>query len=101
MADHGTSGSKQDQSKRDRAKLAKFLARLVVAPETTFTFRGRKPDQTFGWDRDEAEAELATLLLQIDVLYPDGHVDWLDHDAVTAAIEKSTGWRKKMDLAPR
>ena len=63
MAEQVTSASNQA-----RAKEAKFLARLCVAPDSKFTFRSRKPDQTFGWDRVEAEAELANVLAEIDVL---------------------------------
>ncbi len=29
-----------------------------------------------------------------NLLYGDGHVEWLDHDGVTAALDKSTKWRQ-------
>ena len=50
------------------AKEEKFLSRLVIRPDSSFAFKKRKPDQTFGWEKDWADEELATLLLEIDVL---------------------------------
>src|SRR6478736_4040216 len=46
----------------------KVLARLIVRPGADFTFKRRKPDETFGWDKETAKAELVELLGKIDVL---------------------------------
>ena len=63
MADLG-----RPASKKSNAKEAKFLSRLVVAPDSNFRFSKRKPDQTFGWDKEGAAVELADLLTRIDLL---------------------------------
>ncbi|MCU1393283.1 MAG: Polyphosphate:AMP phosphotransferase [Ilumatobacteraceae bacterium] len=55
-------------AKQVEAKVAKFLARLRVKPESDFVFKQRTPDQDFGWERADAERELAVLLLDIDRL---------------------------------
>ena len=46
----------------------KVLARLIVRPGSNFSFRRRKPDETFGWDKQEAKLELEDLLGKIDIL---------------------------------
>lgn len=46
----------------------KVLARLAVRPGSTFSFKRRKPDETYGWDKDAAKAELIEVLGKIDVL---------------------------------
>ena len=46
----------------------KVLNRLAVRPGSNFSFKRRKPDETFGWDKDAAKAELAEMLVKIDVL---------------------------------
>jgi PPK2 family polyphosphate:nucleotide phosphotransferase len=46
----------------------KVLARLAVRPGSNFSFKRRKPDETFGWDKETAKAELVEVLGKIDVL---------------------------------
>lgn len=46
----------------------KVLARVAVRPGSNFTFKRRKPDETFGWDKEASKAELVELLAKIDVL---------------------------------
>ncbi|MCU1354417.1 MAG: Polyphosphate:AMP phosphotransferase, partial [Acidimicrobiales bacterium] len=46
----------------------KVVARLAVRPGSNFSFKRRKPDDTCGWDKDAAKAELVEVLDKIDVL---------------------------------
>ncbi len=46
----------------------KLLARLMVKPGANFTLKRRNPDETFGWDKAAAKAELADVTERIDVL---------------------------------
>ncbi len=41
---------------------------MAVRPGSTFSFKRRKPDETFGWEKETAKAELIELLGKIDVL---------------------------------
>ena len=54
--------------KGQRATLDKVLSRMVVEPDSNFSFKGRDPDEDFGWDKDEAKQELSRLVAEIDVL---------------------------------
>jgi len=49
-------------------KLDKALSQMLVRPGSNFSFKRRDPDQTFGWDKDEAKQKLAELVAEIDVL---------------------------------
>lgn len=49
-------------------KLDKALAKMLVRPGSNFSFKRRDPDETFGWDKDDAKKELAELVAEIDVL---------------------------------
>ena len=46
----------------------KVLARLAVRPGSNFSFTRHKPDETFGWEKEAAKAELIEVLGKIDVL---------------------------------
>lgn len=44
------------------------LTRLRVKPGSNFSVKRRNPDESFGWDKDAAKAELAQLHVRIDAL---------------------------------
>ena len=41
---------------------------MLVRPGSNFSFKGRDPDESFGWNKDGAKKELARLVAEIDVL---------------------------------
>ena len=45
-----------------------WIARLLVKPGSNFSLKRRSPDETFGWDKEAAKAELVELHSRIDVL---------------------------------
>ena len=46
----------------------KLPARLIVKPGTNFSLRRRKPDDTFGWEKDTAKAELTEVMAKVEQL---------------------------------
>ncbi len=44
------------------------ISRLRVQPGSNFSMKRRQPDQTFGWDKESAKAELSQLHVHIDEL---------------------------------
>ncbi|MCU1365323.1 MAG: Polyphosphate:AMP phosphotransferase [Ilumatobacteraceae bacterium] len=69
MAAQGESANTKKTAKQIESRDRKFLERLAVRPDDKkFAFKQRRPDHTFGWERDQAEQELSVLLLDIDRL---------------------------------
>ena len=53
---------------KSESKADKVLARMLVRPGSNFSFKRRDPDESFGWDKEDAKKELARLVAEIDVL---------------------------------